>query len=437
MKKFLMLIASIVMIFSMATFSYADDYATNLISAQTSEIRVQNDGKYIDFEDVNPQIINDRTMVPFRKIFNSLGVTDENIKWTPETKTINAKKDNIEIELQIDNKVAKKIVSGETTTIELDSAPVIKNDRTLVPVRFIAESMDRKVSWDADNRVVIIADVKSMLADLRKSIPKYFELVDAQNGTANTYNVAMKATGKIDYKDSEEKSNNTNLNFTLNLTGAKGNDAISSDATLKVTGKGSLYELVEEIKLTDLDVKVIMTKDKIYVYCPALIGDTKGKWVAINLDAETLKEYSTLLEVAETPNMSLEKYFDELEFDADTYVVLENTFNFLKKVLCDENISITGTTTKKYTIKMDLLKALKECFTSEEVETLSFENCTASISGTIENGCNIKSEIKLDLKIAEDTETITIGLDGNTKLTKVNESISVKIPESNETIEAK
>ena len=89
MKKFLLLIASIVMIFTMASFAYAGEYDFVPISAlpggeptliaanPTSAIRVQNDGEYIDFVDVNPQIINDRTMVPFRKIFNSLGIGGE------------------------------------------------------------------------------------------------------------------------------------------------------------------------------------------------------------------------------------------------------------------------------------------------------------------------------------------------------------------------
>lgn len=152
MKKILTLIASIVMIFTMASFSYADESDIMLISANpnadeksveviaeiSNEIRVQNDGKYISFDDVNPQIINGRTMVPFRKIFNSLGVTEEDISWIPETRTVIAKKDNLEIELQIDNNIAKKTVSGETTEIKLDSAPVIVEGRTLVPVRFLS-----------------------------------------------------------------------------------------------------------------------------------------------------------------------------------------------------------------------------------------------------------------------------------------------------------
>ena len=46
--------------------------------------------------------------------------------------------------------------SGEETEIKLDSAPTIVNGRTLVPVRFIAESLEKKVGWDAENKTVII-----------------------------------------------------------------------------------------------------------------------------------------------------------------------------------------------------------------------------------------------------------------------------------------
>ena len=59
-----------------------------------AEVRVQINGEMIDFQDANAQIINDRTMVPFRKIFNELGVSDSDIEWNGETKTIIAKKCN-------------------------------------------------------------------------------------------------------------------------------------------------------------------------------------------------------------------------------------------------------------------------------------------------------------------------------------------------------
>ena len=150
MKKILMITFFLSIIFCLNNLVYAD---TILISPLNKSIRVQQNGEFIDFTDsqgnvVEPQIINDRTMVPFRKIFNSLGVTDNNIYWDDATKTVKASKDNMEIILQIDNPIAKKTFSGETNEIKLDSSPVIVDGRTLVPIRFIAESMEKKVGWD-------------------------------------------------------------------------------------------------------------------------------------------------------------------------------------------------------------------------------------------------------------------------------------------------
>jgi hypothetical protein len=38
----------------------------------------------------------------------------------------------------------------------LDTSPIIVNSRTLVPIRFISESLGKSVSWDNNNRNVII-----------------------------------------------------------------------------------------------------------------------------------------------------------------------------------------------------------------------------------------------------------------------------------------
>jgi len=46
------------------------------------------------------------------------------------------------------------IVNGETRT--LDSPPIIKNGRTLVPIRAIVEAMGGSVSWDGTEKKVTI-----------------------------------------------------------------------------------------------------------------------------------------------------------------------------------------------------------------------------------------------------------------------------------------
>lgn len=57
-----------------------------------------------------------------------------------------------EIKLVIGLDIAK--VNGET--VRLDSPAKIENDRTMVPLRFIAEVLGCEVSWDGENRVVTI-----------------------------------------------------------------------------------------------------------------------------------------------------------------------------------------------------------------------------------------------------------------------------------------
>lgn len=70
-------------------------------------ITVELDGKEIVF-DVQPQLINDRTMVPLRAIFEALGAT---VAWDQSTKTVISTKGETVIVLTIDNPIMK--VNGE------------------------------------------------------------------------------------------------------------------------------------------------------------------------------------------------------------------------------------------------------------------------------------------------------------------------------------
>ena len=101
------------------------------------------------FLDTYPIIENGRTLVPMRIIFEKLGA---NVEWNDETKTVTAKKDDVEIKLTINDKTA--YVNGKEIT--LDTPSVIKDGRTLVPVRFISESLGKDVEWDAENKYVIV-----------------------------------------------------------------------------------------------------------------------------------------------------------------------------------------------------------------------------------------------------------------------------------------
>ena len=111
-------------------------------------IKVLLNGERIAF-DVQPQIIDSRTMVPMRAIFEELGAI---IEWDSTTRTVIGKKDDIVIKLTIeDNKMYLN-----DKVIELDVPAKITDNRTLVPVRAVSEAFECKVDWDETTKTVII-----------------------------------------------------------------------------------------------------------------------------------------------------------------------------------------------------------------------------------------------------------------------------------------
>lgn len=123
------------------------------------DIRVELDGAEIAF-DVHPQIINGRTMVPLRKIFEEIGAL---VKWDSETQTVTARKSSKTVTLSIgsDTLTVDKgniDTNGDpiTESVTLDVPAQIISGRTLVPARAISESFGLDVDWDDDEQKVII-----------------------------------------------------------------------------------------------------------------------------------------------------------------------------------------------------------------------------------------------------------------------------------------
>lgn len=103
--------------------------------------------------DVAPFIENDRTMVPFRFIGESLGAQ---IQWDPDEFSVTYILDDKTIKLYIGKNTA--LVNGEEISIDenINITPRIVNARTMVPIRFISEALGFDVSWDPERRAVSI-----------------------------------------------------------------------------------------------------------------------------------------------------------------------------------------------------------------------------------------------------------------------------------------
>lgn len=228
MKKILILL---VLLLTLCTPVLATD-ANVQINGETINF-INNDGS-----NANAQIINDRTMVPFRKIFNKLGVNDENIIWNGDTKTVIAKKGNIEIKLQIGSKNAQKIVNGVATNIILDSPAIISNDRTLVPLRFIAESLGKTVGWDSQTKTAIIIDYDYFINRLKEKSESLYSFI-----TKDSSNMLVSITRN--YIDNSDSSNNNTAVVKAQIIENKIENQIIQNVTVNFSGTN---ELMNEIK---------------------------------------------------------------------------------------------------------------------------------------------------------------------------------------------
>lgn len=70
--------------------------------------------------------------------------------------------------------VGSKTMFVNGKAYEKDAAPVIMNDRTLVPIRFVTESLGGKVAWNAETKeVTLVIDGKEIKMTIGKTIEKY------------------------------------------------------------------------------------------------------------------------------------------------------------------------------------------------------------------------------------------------------------------------
>ncbi|WP_142675812.1 S-layer homology domain-containing protein [Bacillus taeanensis] len=98
------------------------------------------------------QLIEGRTLVPVRGVFEKLGAV---VKWDGSTSTVTVVKNDRHITMKVGSKTAQ--VNGEN--IELDIPMKIINGRTMVPLRIIAEGIGAEIKWNGTkNEAAILLD---------------------------------------------------------------------------------------------------------------------------------------------------------------------------------------------------------------------------------------------------------------------------------------
>ncbi len=150
-------------------------------TAQGNDIKVlyrtETRSEYVTFNDwMGYPFIdsNDRTLTPLRTIADTMGLS---VAWYGDSRKAvftmdqseKVNKVNIRLVMDVSFTIDSSYLGAEywiyrngtlyehdTTGFEMDTAPVIVNDRTYAPARYLAESFGFPVGWDGPTRTVLI-----------------------------------------------------------------------------------------------------------------------------------------------------------------------------------------------------------------------------------------------------------------------------------------
>lgn len=135
--KFKTVIATFIMSAVMCTAAFAN------------EVSVSLNGEIIDFPNQQPTVVDGRTLIPLRGVFDKMGYS---IDWDNDTKTATLEKDGKRISVQI----GEKTIYVDGSPMAIDVPAQLINGSTMLPMRAITDASDTELLWDNENKIATI-----------------------------------------------------------------------------------------------------------------------------------------------------------------------------------------------------------------------------------------------------------------------------------------
>ncbi len=119
------------------------------VVAAQERVTVVADGKRVMFPDVQPVFFGDRILVPLRTVFEMF---EAKVVWHGPSRTVTITGKSKTIVMTLGE--PKAVVNGEN--VVMDTTPKLVEGRIVVPLRFLAESLDSGVVWRSEERLITI-----------------------------------------------------------------------------------------------------------------------------------------------------------------------------------------------------------------------------------------------------------------------------------------
>lgn len=149
MKKFGFLLLTLLFSLSILTNAYAAPVNRAAFYINASKYTLNNSQQTMD---AAPFIEDNRTYVPIRYLAYACGVAEQNIKWdnTFQLVTLTMPNTNLQLQVGVEQAIKNGLVEN------LDGAPIMRNGRTYLPARWIAEAFGYQVEWNEQSDTVSI-----------------------------------------------------------------------------------------------------------------------------------------------------------------------------------------------------------------------------------------------------------------------------------------
>ena len=151
MKKLIAVFAIVTLLFAFVVVKpQANAAAVKNIVIYVGKTSGTIDGKSTTLDQA-PVIVNGRTLVPIRFISEAFGAS---VDWNNSTREATIKLLNNTIVLKVDSTTAT--VNGYTVYLDAPATIIKQTGRTVVPIRFVSDSLGADVTWNSTNKSVTI-----------------------------------------------------------------------------------------------------------------------------------------------------------------------------------------------------------------------------------------------------------------------------------------
>lgn len=259
MKKIISFFTALALSASMSTAVFADGFAElmNRTETKSGEISIIYNGQLMEYTDAVPENINDRVMIPFRTVLETVGAQ---VEYDGASRLVTAVRGDTSIKFALDGDTIYINNNGGESELKMDVPIVVKNDRTLVPIRFMSSALGMQVGWDGDCSAVIIVDREAYAEDFEKNAPNLSKLMKT---AAQTYNSSAE---EISLKlDMAENMSNTAKSVSLDMKF----DTVSSDSEAAVSGTISADNIsslgISVAPVKDAKIELILSDGRLYI----------------------------------------------------------------------------------------------------------------------------------------------------------------------------